>query len=198
MTGLTDLKVTYKSDNPMMIILDQANLSNAGTSFLFYIEPSTNWRTVVIPKAQFVQPAWAGASDQLNLALDSSITFSPFVPNAAKSFSGTFQLKDLVLYGVKTPVSSTRITRHSVSSIAPECIASKAAGSLRLTLSGFALGEHVVSIYSVSGRELFKSRENLNGASASISLGNVTGGGVFLVRVSGSEGIRNFRINGIK
>lgn len=194
MIGLTDIKVTYKSDRAMTFCIDQFNSEDG---FEFYVEKSTNWRTVVIPKGSFAQPPYVQAPPVLNLAKDSSFTFSPLLCNTVTSFNGTFELKELVFYGVKGLTSIATSAAGRMGYFAT-CAASFIGGNMKLSLSGFPAGLHTVSVFSIDGRELSSSIKNLNAGQTAIYAKGVSAKGLYLIRVNGPEGTKTFTVNSAK
>lgn len=101
LAGLESVRVTYKSDHPLSLALNQPGLSEYGESYRVILTPSATWRTVDLPVSAFAQPSWSTRKHiALNLASVPSMSFNPDVDVSGMAASGRIELKSLILDGI--------------------------------------------------------------------------------------------------
>jgi GH18 family chitinase len=194
-TGLTEVKVTYKSDKPLLIALPQAEFSESGANYCYSLAASSSWKTVVITKAQFKQPSWTEAADKGPLNLDKivEIAFSPDVETSEAAASGTMEIKELVLYGVveKVAVQPRISANHALSQ---RVSATPFAKGLRLTLTGFNPGAYTVSLFGVNGKQISQHEVIQTGHGDMVQLISGVASGVYCVKIANGSMAQSYKI----
>jgi len=117
MDGLSNIKVTYISDQPLLLVLPQPVLSETGETYQYTLPASSSESTVNITPNDLIQPAWTSAGSQaiaLDLPSVNAISFAPAVETSSSSVSGTFEIHGLELCGVNmitTQISNKNVTK---------------------------------------------------------------------------------------
>lgn len=180
--GVTEIELKYKSDKPMLVILDQEGLSANGDSYQAKIDASSSWKTITLKVNEtiFQQPTWKTTTASLDLSKVFSISFQPEIDIAGGS--ANFELESGFLYGyIGDPVP------NSIVSVAKSSVA-----GLNLISSshiGFTVknaGNYNVKIYSLDGRTLFNTSGQYSNGSHKINWnGQNISKGIYLVSLEG-------------
>ena len=117
MAGLTNVIITYQSDQPITISLPQRILKDAGESYQASLAATGyNVVSVNIPIDSFIQPAWS-THKNIPLQMDSvySIDITPNVNASASAVNGTIVINELLLYDVKNNTfNDTKATNDNI------------------------------------------------------------------------------------
>lgn len=194
-TGMSDIKITYRSTVPLNMMLAQSNLADSGTSYSYSLDAAASDRTVCIPVGEFIQPSYANGSGiaPLDLSKVSAIAFSPDASNYVAAVSGTFNVSELVVYGVAAPLTGALSQTAAVQSI-QKCTLMPQSPTLRFSLGGFPSGMYNVSVVGVNGRAIQSSAVRSCGSPMTLSADAASAHGAYIVSVDGKDVKKAFRI----
>ncbi len=183
LTDVTVIAVTYRSDKEFKLVLEQKNVSDAGTAYYHKVPASSVDTTVYLAIADFVQPQWEGSLvAPLELNKVKAVSFEALTKSATTALS----------------VSNMRFTNYPYETN-PVGIASETTNTLRpiglqnmsnskLSLNIARAGMYSVSVVSLSGRLLMDQQRQLTAGVNSVPLAAIRSG-VYIVRISG-EGVQ--------
>ncbi len=177
-TAVTSVDLTYYSDNPVYISLDQEGLADAGASYQ-YLLPASSRGQVTIALSDFKQPSWV-ATDSPELVADLDMGKVLSISFAAINEESTVNLELLGIYleGYKdnTPISSLK-------NIASNCFSIKTMSKSSLVLNRALSGMSTLSIYNVAGKKVFSAKKDL-AKSKVVNFGNcLLTNGVYVVKI---------------
>jgi len=177
LTGVTLLKVTYTSDKPVTMVLEQTGLSEAGTAYGFELPAGTN-RTEYLTLDQFKQPSWITTAQKaaLDLTQVKAIGFEAVSKNAATTIAVTeLKAQNYVVDPVGVVSHITKFTALQLAGIS--------SGNLNLQIP--TAGTYAIAIYSLTGRQLFRETRSLSAGAVAIPSG-LTNSGIYLISVEGA------------
>lgn len=135
---ITAVKVIYEASDTVEMVLDQSNLDEAGTSYLYKLVPTGQTsKTELLAGSKFSQPDWHSGNEDLDLSKVQSISFAATTENASLSLT----IHDLVLYNytpTNTVVSSSKqkTAFHVVTNGATTTLTVPEAGEYRISVLG--------------------------------------------------------------
>jgi len=176
-TGATLFKVTYTSDKPVTMVLEQTGLSEAGTAYGFELPAGTN-RTEYLTLDQFKQPSWITTAQKapLDLSQVKSIGFEAVSKNTTTAIAIT-ELK-----AQNYVVDPVGVVSHT-SKFSALQLAGISAGNLNLQIP--TAGTYAIAMYSLNGRQLFRETRSLSAGSVAVTTG-ITNSGIYLISVEGA------------
>ena len=116
MAGGKWLLVSYSSDKPVLVSLDQTGLADSGASYEVQLPASSDTIVCIrIDTATFHQPDWVGAKTAMNLAEVRSISISPATASAATNLTIT----RMVVFGTGSLFNVVATKQRIASTIRP-------------------------------------------------------------------------------
>lgn len=174
---ITALKVIYEADDTVALVLDQSDLSDAGTSFLYTLVPTSRGsETKLLTETNFSQPDWHSGSDKLDLSKVNSISFAATREGSSLSLT----IHDLVLYNY-TPTNSV-IASTQQSKAFKLVTADKNA-----TLTVPEAGVYTISVLGVNGRVLASQKKHCISGPNRCILPQTAANTVQLIQVKGAN-----------
>ncbi|KMQ52104.1 chitosanase/endoglucanase [Chitinispirillum alkaliphilum] len=142
--SLSFLKITYKSSEPIRVVLEQNGLAQGGASHEHFIQPSEDLVTVYLNPIHFSQPEWVTQGTALNLSEVDSISFA----TVSDGISGSFTLREVTLLkreyrdvsSIKSGSVFKPVKRYRLS------------GGNQLSFQSPDYGTHNFRLFSISGR----------------------------------------------
>lgn len=180
-SNVTEVSIHYTSDKDFNIIIEQEGLSEAGTAYEYKVTAESN-KVIKIAIDDFKQPSWVDGEPDLQKPLELDrvlgISFAAIEQNAEINI----EVKGINLKGYEgTPITASVSKISKLKSVALQSISKE-----NMVLSVGKSGSYNVSVFSVSGRELFSERMDFQKGMKTVvdfnsaSLSN----GVHLVKVS--------------
>ena len=182
MTGLSKIRITYKSDQPLLLSLPQEPLIATGESFQISLGASATWTTVEAPISQFAKPDWSTDVTPLNLSIINGISISPNVDPTSGAISGTIEVKELLLCDVATPV---HVVNYNINNSGLMIYPNPAKNSFNIinnTQENFN-----VEVMNVNGEVIYKKLNSTN----TIEQVDISGlsSGIYFVKMTQASGV---------
>lgn len=177
LTDITAIKVRYEATDAVDLVLDQSDLSDAGTSYLYRLTPSSRSpETVLLTESKFSQPDWHKGSEDLDLSKVNSISFAATKEGASLSLT----IHDLVLYNY-TPTEIVQSKLKETSTFNLVTTGEKAIVTVPVT------GQYRISIIGVNGRIIASESRNLVGGVNHCQLPLTAATNVQLIKIEGNN-----------
>lgn len=176
LTGVTAYRISYRADDSVNLVLDQENLSEAGTSYLKTLAPTgSSFKTVLLSEKDFKQPSWHKESDPLDLSKVTNLSFAAIKEESNLSLIiDTVLLYNYVGAAVVDPnVSEAQFYRASAQN-----------GTLLLNVP--QNGVYTISVHKVNGQQLYSETKNLRRGSNTIPVSEVKGSAIHLISIEGA------------
>jgi len=181
LTGLSQVTITYKSDQPLLLELPQPSLANSGESYQYnLIATGGNFQTFNIPINSFAQPSWSTGLS-IPLALDSvtEVDIQPNVDVTTSSVSGTVVVSQLELCREVTGISQHSMNNSDIN------IYGISKGDLYLYSS--KSGKYNVDVYTIDGKLVYDSENNISEGINNIGMNGSLSNGIYLVKVMNNQ-----------
>lgn len=190
--GVTAIKLSYKSDKPFFIGLDDTLLSKDGVEYVYEIPATSSFKELTISIDQFAQPNWAADVNKTADLVLKNVRALTFSPKDAYGAAARIDIENLQLYDFKgkgVAVSASKAL------LVKDGIALQAITSKKVTLVVPEADKYNVALYSLKGQQLHKVGAELQAGIASVPLGVTNlGTGVLLLTVEGAGRIYTQRV----
>lgn len=183
LAGVTAIKVIYKASDSVNLVLDQENLNEAGTSYLSKLNATDGaFKTVLLTKSDFAQPAWHKGDEKLELDKVKSLSFEAIKESSSVDIS----VKEFILYNyVGDAIISKIVTKEQGIAL------STLQGNIALQVPTTA--DYKIAVYGVDGRVLYSQLMHLSGGLHTLSQLNTSAKAIRLITIEGAGKSACFR-----
>ncbi len=185
LTGLSKVKITYKSDRLLLLSLPQEPLDLTGESFQISLAASATWITVEAPLSQFVKPDWSTDVTPLNLNIINSISITPDVNPTSSAISGTIEVKELLLCDVPTIVNVLNQDKKTDEWM---IFPNPASQTIFVKYVGNINANSTVEILNVSNQVVYK-KQDCSQSVEQIDLSALSKG-VYFIKITGNDQVK--------
>lgn len=174
MDGACSIAITYKSDQPLVLSLPQAPLSETGESYMIKLGIAATSTTISKDITAFAQPSWATTVLPIDLSKVSGVSVSPDVDTQAAGLSGSFEISSLKIYGL----GATTVLNEALKGVSLLTI-----NSSNLILTSEIAKEYSINLYTIDGKKVFSTTQLLNEGQNNIAIGHTLTSGIYMINI---------------